>query len=167
MANRMIERPGRVVAPRVWKHPPHRALAVAGRVLIALLFLVSGFNKLPHWGETAGYMASMGMNAVPLWLFLATAIEIVGGAALAFGVYYRTFAVLLALYLVPVTFIFHGFWRFEGMEAMIQSSNFLKNLAIIGGLLLVAAFKVEYRPHPETTGDFNDPKGIGGMEGRS
>jgi len=114
-------------------------MAPVGRVLLALIFVMSGINKLAHWSETASYMAAKGLPAVPLLLAVAVIIELACGVFVMIG--YRTdvSALLLFLYLVPVTLVFHNFWSFHGMEAQMQMVNFLKNLSIMGGLLALAS----------------------------
>lgn len=66
-------------------------------------------------------------------------VELGGGLALLFGYQARLAAALLALWLVPVTLTFHNFWAFHGPDQQAQVVNFLKNLAIIGGLLRLAS----------------------------
>jgi putative oxidoreductase len=115
------------------------SLLVPGRMLLALIFVIAGIEKIANFGGTEGYMASKGMPLVPLFLVLAILVEVLGGALVFLGLFARTSAVVLFLYLIPVTLIFHGFWRFHGVEAQMQLVNFLKNLAIMGGLLTLAA----------------------------
>ena len=110
-----------------------------GRVLLGALFLQSGISKLTNWSGTKGYMVSTGLVATPLLLSLTILIESLGGLALILGYYAAFSGMVLALFLVPVTIIFHKFWQAEGMERQNQRVAFLKNLAIIGGLLFVAA----------------------------
>jgi putative oxidoreductase len=110
-----------------------------GRVLLALIFVISGIFKLTAWGQTAGYMASKGLPLVPVLLVLTIAIEIIGGILVMVGYQTSWSALLIFLYMVPVTLVFHNFWAFQGMEAQMQLVNFLKNLSIMGGLLTVAA----------------------------
>jgi putative oxidoreductase len=117
-----------------------RWIPVVGRVLLSAIFILSGLMKFIHWNETAGYMASQGMPAVPFFLFLAAAIELLGGLSLLLGFKARAGAALLALYLIPVTLVFHRFWDFQGMDGQQQFIQFMKNLAIMGGLWTVAAF---------------------------
>jgi putative oxidoreductase len=114
-------------------------IAPVGRVLLALIFVLSGINKLAHWSETASYMAATGLPVVPILLAIAVIIELACGVFVMIG--YRTdvSALILFLYLVPVTLLFHNFWSYHGMEAQMQMVNFLKNLSIMGGLLSLAA----------------------------
>lgn len=109
----------------------------AGRILLGLIFVVSGLGKIPGWNETAQYMASKGMPLVPLFLVGAIVVEIVGGLSLWLGYKARWGALLLIVFLIPATLIFHNFWTLEGMDRQVQMIMFLKNLAIMGGLFLV------------------------------
>jgi putative oxidoreductase len=85
-------------------------------------------------------MLANGMTAATeFFLAAAAVVEIAGAVALIVGFKTRYAALLLALYLVPVTLVFHDFWAFTGMERKAQLINFLKNVAIGGGLVYVAA----------------------------
>jgi putative oxidoreductase len=118
---------------------PHY-LVSAGRVLLSLIFILSGVSKIMEWSGTSEFMASEGLPLVPLLLGAATAIEIAGGLSVLLGWKARWGAWLLFLYLIPTTLIFHDFWAFTGAEQQMQLINFLKNLSIMGGLLLAAAY---------------------------
>src|SRR5207237_5959539 len=84
--------------------------AFFGRVLLGLIFLISGFGKLTHWSQTAAMMQGKGMPLVPVLLALTILIEIVGAALLIVGWQARWAALLMFLYLIPVTLMFHNFW---------------------------------------------------------
>ena len=117
-----------------------RYLPLVGRILIAAIFVSSGFSKFANWDSTAGYMAAKGLPAVPLLLVLAALTELLGGLSLLVGFKASAGAGLLALFLVPTTLVFHAFWTAPAAEAMTQSINFMKNIAIIGGLVSFAAY---------------------------
>lgn len=116
-------------------------VALVGRVLLSAIFVLSGFTKLTNWSGTESSMASHGMPAVPVLLVLAILVERGGGLALLFGCQTRAAATGLVLFLIPTTLIFHNFWAYQGQEQQMQMINFLKNRAIMGGLLKVAADK--------------------------
>ena len=107
-----------------------------GRIALSAVFIIPGFIKIAGWDGYVQYMTAKGMTMVPLFLGLAILIEILGGLALFFGFKTRIVAALLLLYLIPVTGIFHDFWNGDDPNKM-QLFNFLKNLAIIGGLFYV------------------------------
>ena len=113
---------------------------LVARLLLSAIFLVSGFAKITDWSGTASHMAAHGMIAVPLFLAGAIACEVGGGALLLLGLKTRFAASLLFLFLIPVTLVFHPFWTLAGAERMPQMVNFLKNLAIMGGLAEVFAY---------------------------
>jgi putative oxidoreductase len=114
-------------------------LSLVGRVLVSTLFLLSALGKITGWSTTAGYMASKGMPLVPFFLAAAILIELGGGLSVLTGFQARWGALALAAFLIPTTLIFHNFWAFHGPEQQAQMINFLKNVAIMGGLLQVAA----------------------------
>jgi putative oxidoreductase len=117
-----------------------RYLVMLGRVLLSVIFLLSGLGKIFDWDVNAKLMASQGMPLIPLLLAGAIIIELAGGLSVLLGWKARWGALLLFLYLIPTTLIFHDFWAFSGAEMQTQLVNFLKNLSIMGGLLLVAAY---------------------------
>lgn len=115
---------------------------VVGRILIALIFLLSGFGKLTGFAGTAGYMASkmpMSGTLIDLLLVITIIVELGGGIALVLGWKARLAALVFFLWLIPVTLLFHNFWAAPADQAMIQQIMFLKNLAIMGGMLLIMA----------------------------
>lgn len=111
-----------------------------GRILLALIFILSGFNKLMDWDGTLQYMSSKNLPMTQVLLGLTILIELGGGLLIAVGWYARWAALAIFLFLIPVTLVFHGFWAFEGMERNMQRIQFMKNLAIMGGMLYIAAF---------------------------
>lgn len=111
---------------------------LVARAFLALIFIVVGVGKIGGWEGTAGYMASKGMPLVPLFLAGTIAVEVLGGLSLLLGLKARWGALVLAAFLVPVTLVFHGFWALEGMERQVQMVSFMKNVGLMGGLLLVA-----------------------------
>lgn len=116
-----------------------------GRLLLAAIFLISAYNKVVFYDATAVYMASKGLPMVPLLLTLSIIIEFVGGLSLVLGYKIRALAVLLIIYLIPVTLTMHDFWMMpDPMQMQNNMYHFLKNLAIMGGLLYVASVGAGY-----------------------
>lgn len=120
--------------------PGHPGAALVGRCLVAAIFLASGIHKLADISGTATMMSHQGIPAAPTLALIAGLAETVGGLALVFGVLTRAAAVGLMLFLVPTTLIFHAFWAVPASEQPLQMVNFMKNLAIFGGLLGFASF---------------------------
>lgn len=110
-----------------------------GRLLLSAIFLISGVGKLLAYDATAAYMKEAGLTMIPLLLIAAAAVEILGGLSLFLGLRARLGAAVLILYLIAVTALFHNFWDLEGAVRQLQLIEFLKNLAIIGGLFYVAS----------------------------
>jgi putative oxidoreductase len=114
--------------------------ALLGRMLLALLFVVSGFGKIPGFEETAGYIASQGLPMPQVLAALAVLFELGGGVAIALGWKTRWAAAALILFLIVITPVFHKFWGIPPDEAMAQQTNFMKNVSVLGGFLLLFAF---------------------------
>ena len=112
---------------------------LAARVLLALMFILAGFAKLGGLEGTADYIASAGLP-LPGVLAVATGLlEVIGGIALAIGFRARLAALVLALFTLLATFLFHDFWAVPADQAYVQQLMFMKNLAVAGGLLFVFA----------------------------
>lgn len=111
-----------------------------GRLLLAAIFILSGFNKIGGFEQTAGYMASKGLPMVQVLLALTIIIELGGGLMLAVGYHARWAAGIIFLFLIPVTLIFHPFWAVEAAKQQIDMIMFLKNIAIMGGMLYIVAY---------------------------
>lgn len=131
-----------------------------GRLCLSIIFIVSGIYKFIdlQMNETTlanGLCTLMQYTMQIEWIqqgiehflpmsdimvIIAAIVEILFGLLVLIGLQVRLSAFILALYLIPVTFVFHHFWYLEGDEKVLQMVMFLKNLAIFGGLLLVVAF---------------------------
>jgi putative oxidoreductase len=114
--------------------------ALVGRILLAILFIMSGFGKITGYDGTAAYMASKGLPMVGVLLPLTILTEFGGGILLAIGYKARWAALALAGFTILAALIFHNFWAVEAAQKMAQQINFMKNVAITGGLLVVFAF---------------------------
>jgi putative oxidoreductase len=108
-----------------------------GRAFIGALFLISGVFKIMGFAGMAGYMSSAGLPMVNVLLVITIAIEIGCGLSLVTGWKALYGSVVLALFLIPITFVFHAFWNADPANFSNQITNFLKNLAIFGGMLMV------------------------------
>lgn len=117
-----------------------RYLPVIGRFLLALIFVFSGWGKIAGFAGTVSYMAAKGMPWPQVLLPGAILIEFGGGLALMLGWKARWAALAIFLFCIPTTLIFHDFWALPPEQAQTQMINFLKNLALMGGLLYVVAF---------------------------
>ena len=113
--------------------------ALTGRVALAVLFLWSGYAKLVYMDGNVGYMKAYGMPAAELLIWPALIVELAAGAMLLLGWKARWAAVALALFTIPATFIFHAYWGVPADQVLNQQIHFVKNLAILGGLLSVFA----------------------------
>jgi uncharacterized membrane protein YphA (DoxX/SURF4 family) len=132
------------------------AFVTFGRVLFAVLFIVSGASKLLDLTATAQnitdkvvlpaafatYTAQIegatGMPIAQLLAIIAGTLELVGGLLIALNFGARFFAILLVFFVIAATFYFHDFWNQTGPEAKSNMVHALKNLSLIGGLLMIA-----------------------------
>ncbi len=113
---------------------------LVGRLLIASLFLVAGVRKLMGVAGAAGYFTKLGFPAADVLVWVAIAIELGGGALLVLGWQTRRVAWLLIAFTAIATFMAHRFWQFDAAQYANQLNHFLKNAAIVGGLLYVVVF---------------------------
>ena len=111
--------------------------SLTGRILLALIFLLSGFGKLAGFDGTVGYIASQGLPAPQLLAIAAIFMEIGGGLMLVLGWRARWGAAALFVFTALAALLFHNFWSVPAEQAQIQMIMFMKNIAIMGGLLLV------------------------------
>jgi putative oxidoreductase len=115
------------------------ALNLLGRIAIAALFLPAGLNKLMGVEGTTGYFASLGLPTVAVLVWVVIAIEILGGLALILGYRTRVVAIGLAIFTLLASIAGHAFWAAPVDAAFIQQLLFFKNIAVIGGLLVLAS----------------------------
>lgn len=115
-------------------------LALIGRVLMASLFIPAGWSKITGFAGTVGYIASKGLPVPELLAALAIAAELGLGLLLLVGFKARWAAFGLAIFVAVITPIFHNYWAMPEAQQMMQKLNFTKNIAILGGLLVLSAF---------------------------
>lgn len=113
-------------------------LDLVGRVLISFIFLFDAFDSIFYFKDTKETMVSYGLNwNQDLLLFGGIFLLLLGGTLVLIGYRSSFGAILLLLYWVPVTFIVHSFWNDPEDIRRFQSVMFTKNMAIVGGLLMV------------------------------
>jgi putative oxidoreductase len=118
----------------------NKFLVPAGRALLALIFITSGFAKLTNLSGTAAYIASAGLPLGSMLALGAGLLELGGGLALAVGWQARWAALALGVFTLAAGVLFHAYWAAPADQAYVQQLMFMKNLAIAGGLFLAAAF---------------------------
>ncbi|HSB24652.1 MAG TPA: DoxX family protein [Burkholderiaceae bacterium] len=114
-------------------------LALLGRVLLALMFVKAGFGKLGNIDGTAAYIASGGLPLPAVLAVLAGLFELLAGLALAVGFKARWAALALGVFTLLASVLFHRFWAVPVEQQMVQQLLFLKNMAVAGGMFMVAA----------------------------
>ncbi len=134
MATDVIDRPYAGTFPETGS--ALRWLAPLGRVLFALIFVLSGLSHFSR--QTIAYAASVGVPAAGVFVPLAGVLAVVGGLGVAFGFKTRIAALLLVIFLVPVTLKMHAFWTVrDAMMAMDQQIHFMKNVSMLGAALFL------------------------------
>lgn len=108
---------------------------LVARLLLGLIFVMSGISKITGFEGTQQYMASHGIPLTAFFLVAAIVVEILGGLSVILGLWARAGATVLCLFLIPATLIFH-----TDFSQQTQLIMFLKNISIMGGLLFVVAF---------------------------
>lgn len=121
-------------------NPIKTSFILGGRLLLALMFALSGAAKLANIQGTVGYMASANLPAWPALAFATGLFEVVAALALAVGWKARWAALGLAVFTLLASVLFHNYWALPPAHQMMQQLMFMKNLSIVGGMLVIAAF---------------------------
>jgi len=114
--------------------------ALVGRILLAAIFIKSGFGKITGFEGTVGYIASKGLPLPQIGAIVAIVVELGGGILLAIGYKARWAALALAVFTLAAGILFHNYWAVDAAQKMGQEINFWKNLAMTGGFLMAYAF---------------------------
>ena len=116
----------------------HPMIPLLGRFMMVYIFATSGIAKVADWSGNVAYMSTRHLPMIPVFLAIATVIELGGSLCLITGFQARVAAFIMFLYLTAVTVIFHAYWNMPANLAGMQETHFRKNLAIMGGLLMLA-----------------------------
>ena len=115
--------------------------ALVGRVLLAFMFVYSGFGKVTGFEGTVASIAGKGLPLPQVGAVIAIAVELGAGLMLAVGWKTRFAAVAIAVFTLAASIFFHNFWTMaDAAAAGTNKIMFLKNITIIGGMLMVVAF---------------------------
>jgi len=118
---------------------PRPATALVARIFLGAIFVMSGIAKLTDHTGTVQHMEHAGIPAADTLCWIAGIAEVAGGLAVIFGFLTRLAGIGLIIFTVLATVSFHNFWSFTGDEQKMQMVQFMKNLAILGGLFLLVA----------------------------
>ena len=111
-----------------------------GRILLSGLFFVAGYNKLMGVAGTAGYFGKLGLPVPEVLVWVVIAVEILGALLILIGWQTRLVAWGLAIFTVATAVVGHKFWGIDPARFNAEFTQFLKNLAIAGGFLMLAAY---------------------------
>lgn len=115
----------------------HNFGPLIGRILIALIFVWSGFGKISGFEGTVGYIASKGLPLPELAAIGAIIVELGGGILLILGWKTRWAAAAILVFTALAAVLFHNFWAMPPDQAQNQMIHFMKNISMVGGLLFV------------------------------
>lgn len=122
-----------------WPQPIENLLTTTGRVLLGIYFILPGINKITDFSGNSQYMAEHGMVLIPFFLVLTIIIQVGGGLAMVAGLQTRIVAFVLAGLTLVISVVMHDFWTMEpGLQTSHETQNFVKNMAIMAGLLVAA-----------------------------
>jgi putative oxidoreductase len=113
---------------------------LVGRFLMSLVFILAGIGKIGAFSMYTGFIAAAHLPLPKVSLAIAIVVELLGGLAILAGLHTRFMAWVVFLYLIPTTIMFHNFWALQGATRIDNMIHFEKNLAIMGGLLILATF---------------------------
>lgn len=109
-----------------------------GRVLLGLYFLIPGLMKVAEPDNMIAYMQGHDIAFAPQLMWFAAAVNVVGGLLLISGRHVKFVAYGFVVYILMVNFLLHDFWNMTGGEVAHETQNFIKNLGILAGLLVLA-----------------------------
>jgi putative oxidoreductase len=116
------------------------ACLLLGRLLLGLYFILPGLQKITAFDAMSQYMASHNVPFIPVLLVVTIVLQISAGAAIIIGYKARLSAFILAGLTLVISLYMHNFWNLpEGGDVAHETQNFVKNMAIMAGLLMVAA----------------------------
>jgi putative oxidoreductase len=113
---------------------------LVGRVLLALIFIIAGYGKIGGFEGTVGYMQAYNVPMTKVLAVLAIIVELGGGLMIAVGWKARWAAAAIFIFVLIASFIFHAFWAVPADQAQLQNIMFMKNLAIMGGMLYIIVY---------------------------
>lgn len=151
-------------------------VAFLGRALFSIIFIASGVHQVLNWQSTEQYFTKgltdwltlnvgnptiqsaieFGLSHAFFLLLLAVVFQVIGGLCVFLGLWVRLGSFLLILFLIPATLAFHHFWQLQGVDREMQMINFMKNVSILGGLLILLALgkgRKSEKSHP-AEGDY-------------
>lgn len=127
-----------------WQRISSGVLPLLARIAMSLIFIQAVLGKIFGWSGQAAYMSQHGVPAIGPLLAAALLIELIGVICLLFGYHASLAAFVMSLYLIIVSVVFHNFWSHSAgqseMTQMIAQTEFMKNMGIVGGLLMITAY---------------------------
>lgn len=126
-------------------------LVLMSRVLIGIYFFLPGVFKFLTWDQHVLLMEKHGIIFIPVLLACAGALEILAAIAIMVNRYTALLSLILFSLVWAINFSLHDFWNYSGVEGVHEQQNFLKNMAVSGGLLALSAFYFQKNTRVEST----------------
>ena len=112
-------------------------ILLVGRILLLLLYIMNGWQKLTHFSDTIDYMSQVGAPVPMLSAAIAVIVELILAIACAVGLFTRPLAIIFATYTVATSFIGHQYWIMAGAARVDNMEHFFKNIGLVGGFLVL------------------------------
>lgn len=112
-------------------------LMLIGRIGFSMIFIIAGSDKIMNFSKSAAMLADKDVEAASVVLALAIVFELGGGLLILLGWYARFGALLIFLFIIPVTYMFHAFWAMEGQSMINNMQHFMKNASLLGGAVYI------------------------------
>lgn len=122
----------------------YEILFLIGRIILGLFFVNSGFNHFAHLGMIAGYAGSKKIPAPKFLAFVSGLFLFLGGLSILLGVYPVIGIILIIAFLLPAAFFVHNFWTLPKEQRPADKVNFMKNLALVGALLMLLQIPIPW-----------------------
>jgi len=122
-----------------------RAVRTAGRVLVGVLFLWAGIDKVLGWQGALQEVVAGGLPAPTMMLALTVLLQVAGGAAIIAGRWLAPSCWALAGFTLLATVLYHGFWHAAGAARHAELIPFMEHVCIVGGLLVVSTLETRRR----------------------
>jgi len=118
---------------------------LVGRILVGIFFIFNGIGHFANYEQMTGYAESKGVKFAEILVPLTGILLIIGGLSIITGLFPKIGIIILLIFLVPTTIIMHNFWAVEDTRMkIIEMVNFMKNLALIGFLLMLLAMQTPW-----------------------
>ncbi len=119
-------------------------LFLVGRILLGVFFLDNAYNHFKNSGALSGYALSKNVPMPKVAVLGSGALLLIGGVSMILGFYPHVGIAALVLFLVPVTYTMHAFWKEQDQARQMDRIQFMKNMAILGAILMLLSLPLPW-----------------------